>query len=807
MVRRGIGMMKRSLLAGVASVGLFAGTAGAADLPAAATVAAPFDWTGGYIGITAGGAWGAFDTTTSTGVNPATPFSNATLVAAVNAAGPQSVKTQGFAAGILAGYNWQNGPFLLGVEADLQALHLNGSAGSGAIAYPTMRGQFVVTAYSGINWLMTARARAGLVAGNGALVYLTGGLAVADVNTDYLFSPADSVLESAKLDAAQVGYVIGAGGETPLTAGLSLKAEYLHVKFRDATIAGSLPVSGTAQTFSHTTGVAANIVRLGLNYRFSGREGPASGVMAPKTPAKTTAWKMPAIGSAWEVEAGARAWFSSGAIGAPQPLLGTNGALVSRITMDGQDAVSGETFARVDHAGGMFVKGFLGAGAINRGTMNDEDFPADVAYSNTLQSTSGRIAYGTIDLGYSFLRAPGAKVGVFAGYSHYYQHVNAYGCTQLAGDQVCVPAGFVPANALSLVEDDRFDALRLGLSAQVMLTDRLRLTADAAYLPLVNFKGQDDHNLRQLLIPEASSNGNGVMLEGVLGYNVTDAWNVGIGGRYWAWNMRTGSVGFNFLGSSTPQPLQPGRFTSERYGMFVQSSYRWGGVRGTAPDAASAVPAAAASWSGFYVGGYLGGGWSKDVWSDPFGSTPAPFGTANVAGFGDTIRANGPLGGGQIGFDVQTGSWVYGIAVDAAGADLRGENTCFSGLGGVNCERVVNALGTVTGRVGYAFNRSLAYAKGGAAWTRARYGLNANTSALNLGTANTGVTSWGWTAGAGIENALTDTWAVFLEYDHIGMADTSVPFPAVAVINSQSISVRQQVDLIKLGLNYRFGRS
>ena len=186
------------------------------------------------------------------------------------------------------------------------------------------------------------------------------------------------------------------------------------------------------------------------------------------------------------------------------------------------------------------MKGFLGAGAINRGTMNDEDFPGDVAYSNTLQSSSGSIGYGTIDLGYAFLRAPGARVGVFAGYNYYHQHVNTYGCAQLAGDEVCVPAGFVPANVVALAEDDRFNSLRLGVSAQVMLTDRLKLTAEAAYLPWANFKGRDDHNLRQLLVPEASASGNGVMLEGILGYDITDAWNVGIGGRYWAWNMRPG---------------------------------------------------------------------------------------------------------------------------------------------------------------------------------------------------------------------------------------------------------------------------
>jgi opacity protein-like surface antigen len=304
-------------------------------------------------------------------------FSDAAFVGAINAAGANSAKTNGFATGLEAGYNWQNGPFLLGVEADLQSLHLNGAASSGAIRYPGGGGQFVVTSYSAANWLFTARARAGLVAGNGALFFLTGGLAVTHLNTDFVFSPANGVAESGKLDAAKAGYVIGGGGEAPLTDRLSVKAEYLYVKFSDTTTSGNLAAGPAPQAFTHTGNLAANILRLGLNYRFAGFDRRPEGVSLPvRVPAKMPAWQTPAIGTDWEVEAGARVWFSSGTIGAPQPLLDSTGALASRITFEGQDAVSGETFARIDHASGVFVKGFLGAGAINRGTMNDEDFPA-----------------------------------------------------------------------------------------------------------------------------------------------------------------------------------------------------------------------------------------------------------------------------------------------------------------------------------------------------------------------------------------------------------------------------------------------
>jgi opacity protein-like surface antigen len=578
------------------------------------------------------------------------------------------------------------------------------------------------------------------------------------------------------------------------------------VRFSDATVTGALPPPPN-QAFTHSADLAANIVRVGLNYRFVGADPrPTAAVMPVKAPLS----KAPAlIGSDWEVETGARLWFSTGTIGAPQPLLNSPEILASRLTYKDQDAVSGETFARVDHASGWFVKGFLGAGKITRGNMYDEDFPAFNAYSNTLQgNNSGSIGYANIDLGYTFLRAPGAKVGAFVGYNYYRQHVNTYGCTQLAGDAVCVPAGLLPANFIGIAEDDRFNSLRLGLSAQFMLTDRLKLTADIAYLPFVNFNGQDDHNARELLLPETSSRGNGVMLEAILGYAITDAWSVGIGGRYWAWNMRTGDVTFNFLGSSDPPPVEPGRFNTERYGVFVQTSYQWGN---TTPAAAAAarmptkapLVVAAMNWTGLYIGAHVGGGWSNDRWSDPFGSTPGSNGYFNVAGFGDTTHATGPLGGGQIGFNLQRGRWVVGVEADASAADLRGENTCFSGLVGLNCQRIVASLGSVTGRLGYAWDRSLAYVKAGGAWTNSTYNLNGNTSVLALGTGSTGVTAWGWTAGGGIEYALTNAWTARLEYDHIDIAGTNVPFPTVALVNAQNISVRQWIDVVKLGVNYK----
>jgi opacity protein-like surface antigen len=234
------------------------------------------------------------------------------------------------------------------------------------------------------------------------------------------------------------------------------------------------------------------------------------------------------------------------------------------------------------------------------------------------------------------------------------------------------------------------------------------------------------------------------------------------------------------------------------------------------PVKAPAVATAPMNWTGIYIGGHAGGGWSDGRWSDPFGSTtsiavsPPPPTAVNFAGFGDVTHATGPLGGGQIGANLQTGGWVLGVQADASSANLHGENTCFSGLGGVNCQHVVNAIGTAAGRAGFAWDRSLIYAKGGGAWTATNYSLFANTvqvyndtNPMTSGTGSTNVTAAGWVAGAGIEYAVTNNWTTSFEYDHIDVGSVGVAFPTVVPVNTQSISVRQTLDVFKLAVNYK----
>lgn len=799
--------MTRFLAASVSLVALASAVgANAAELAVKAPLAnappAPvlYDWSGPYLGLNAGAAWGAFDPRTSTICDgiicDSTPI--------VNAAGIQSINPLGFTGGLQAGYAWQWNHLVAGLEADFNYLHLNGEANSGAVHFLMGPRQAVISSYGDAEGLFTLRPRIGWAAGSW-LFYATGGLAVTDINDDFLLTvnTMGGMQEAGRIHGAlSAGYAAGGGIEAGITDRLSVKAEYLYLGF-GRSFAETTANSHPAQVTTQSADLRADMVRFGFDYHLNGADpaaGPYAGLMAAAVPA----WAAPIFDkSNWEFDAGVRTWFSSGTLGAANPLYGHSyNVLVSRLVFGDLDAVSGETYGRVDHSSGLFVKGYLGAGGMVGGHLNDEDFPLSGGYSNTLGPSAGSLGYGTIDLGYTFLKSPGAKVGAFVGYNYYAEHINAYDGQQLAGSPG--GSGSIP-NFIHVGEDDHFDALRLGLSTEYMLTDRLKFTGDAAYLPWADFRGQDDHNARQLLIPEAGSAGDGVMLEAVLGYDITENWNVGIGGRYWAWNLRNGTWTFDFLGGPPPGTPQFARFTAERYGTFVQADYHWGDTTGTTaahtllPVKAPVEAVAAVNWTGIYVGGHVGGGVSDDRWSDPF-----PTAGKNVAGFGDTIHGTGPLGGGQIGADWQAGQWVLGVQADASAADVRGNNTCFTGLSGLDCQSILGSVGTLSGRVGYAWNRSLLYAKAGGAWAGMTYHIDGiNNGGVALGTGSTNVTASGWVAGAGLEYALTGNWATMFECDHIDLGSMTMSFPTIAVINAYNISVRQTADVCKLGLNYK----
>jgi len=196
-------------------------------------------------------------------------------------------------------------------------------------------------------------------------------------------------------------------------------------------------------------------------------------------------------------------------------------------------------------------------------------------------------------------------------------------------------------------------------------------------------------------------------------------------------------------------------------------------------------------WTGLYLGGHGGGGLSDASVRDPTGATFAPPGTdVNVSG-------SGWLGGAQLGYNHQLGAWVFGIEGDLSYTDIRGSTTSPLGVG---ISTRLNWVGTVTGRIGIAWDRTLLYAKAGAAFGETSY-----TASVPLVVDFKGKdTRTGWTVGAGAEYAIWDNLSVKAEYNYIDLGTRTVtptspggvPLPADAKLSEH---------LFKLGANYKFG--
>jgi outer membrane immunogenic protein len=211
------------------------------------------------------------------------------------------------------------------------------------------------------------------------------------------------------------------------------------------------------------------------------------------------------------------------------------------------------------------------------------------------------------------------------------------------------------------------------------------------------------------------------------------------------------------------------------------------------------------SWSGFYAGGQLGGAWSQSDWqfeNHNYWNTLGP----RLLGTDFDIDASGVAGGGQVGFNYQAGAWVLGIEGSITAADLDG-NIQSPLFPTDTFTTEVNWFSTVTGRIGYAQGRWLAYAKGG--WAGADIGLHFSESDTKV---RAGACSWmnGWTVGGGAEYALGPGLSLGIEYDYAGLDTGRWTLPCVGCgtgvgggtpivdgeIAIQSVSAR---------LNYRFG--
>ncbi|AVO45638.1 outer membrane protein [Phreatobacter cathodiphilus] len=186
------------------------------------------------------------------------------------------------------------------------------------------------------------------------------------------------------------------------------------------------------------------------------------------------------------------------------------------------------------------------------------------------------------------------------------------------------------------------------------------------------------------------------------------------------------------------------------------------------PIAASVV-VPAFSWTGFYVGAHAGYGWGNSRFFN---------------GIAFPTSTNGPLIGGQLGFNYQFNQIVLGVEADLAYAAITGRASNLAAI-----SHRTNMLGSVRARAGFAANRALIYVTGGLGFQ------GAATAQTPVGPES--YSRVGYALGAGIEYAMTPNWTVKAEYMYYNFGTRTLG-PLYAG------TVRSDIHTVKLGVNYLF---
>jgi outer membrane immunogenic protein len=192
------------------------------------------------------------------------------------------------------------------------------------------------------------------------------------------------------------------------------------------------------------------------------------------------------------------------------------------------------------------------------------------------------------------------------------------------------------------------------------------------------------------------------------------------------------------------------------------------------------------TWTGCYIGGNGGGLWAKKDWTNTAGGTTA------------SMDISSGLAGGQVGCNYQVSTWVFGVQGDFDWTNATNSTT--DGFFGATTDQVkIKSLASVTGRVGYAWDRALYYVKGGGAWESDDYTI---TSPAFAAVASASETRTGWTIGGGGEYAFTNWLTGFAEYDFYDFGTKTDTFTGTF---ATTVSIKETKSVAKAGLNFKFG--
>jgi outer membrane immunogenic protein len=189
------------------------------------------------------------------------------------------------------------------------------------------------------------------------------------------------------------------------------------------------------------------------------------------------------------------------------------------------------------------------------------------------------------------------------------------------------------------------------------------------------------------------------------------------------------------------------------------------------------------SWAGLYIGGSAGFG---------TGDTETTIEGFSIADY----EVNGAIFGAHVGYNFQRGNVVFGVEAGINGTDMDGSQQILGPL--LTSERELDWYATAVARLGYASGKTLFYGFGGVAWADVTTKVG---SILLSDTIDSEDTHVGWTAGLGIEHALSDRFSVRLEYSHVDLGEGDGLLTEVGLDHEVDL----KFDAIKIGASYKFG--
>jgi opacity protein-like surface antigen len=745
--------LRQLFLAGTSLIAL-TGSALAADLPVAKAPppAVIASWAGFYLGAHGGYGWKRDE------------FSQPSRADFTSSQSINGIRSKGAVYGAQAGYNWQFGPVVTGLEIDFSVTDIKGSNGlSDSLVVPGLgSASSSETLGENVKYLGSARTRLGWLPAGNVLLYGTAGLAWErlDQTSDssefiqQFGQPNLSISRSLRSPTDKFGWVAGVGAEMMLGSPNWIgRVEYLHYDFGQVANASTVTqtIPARAPEVSTAGSQTIDIVRAGISYKFGEPSNIASAAYA-RAPIAAPIAAPPSSWAGFYLGGHGGYGWADNPTSVPLDFLFEAGPG----TVDGARSngwIAGGHFGR-NWQYDRFVTGLeldLSAADI-KGNSNTAAF-----VFNFFPPAPGTVAF---DEKVKYLGTVRGRLGWLPT-----ETILLYGTAGLAWER------FERAETVSQI------------TATGTITNRTVLPSD-------HFGWVAGAGVEVML---GSSNWIG-RLE-YLHYDF---------GRV---NTEV-ALAASLPGQSFSTASTAGRQTIDV--VRAGASYKFGpevGAVAAAPAMYAKAPRMLPplqSWAGFYFGAHAGYGWKDNDFSTDFGNG------AFIGG----ISSRGWLGGGQAGYNWQYARAVAGLELDGSATGIKGNSLA------VTSENLtetlsdnVKYLGTVRGRLGWTpAGNWLLYGTGGLAWERVHRSsvdVSVDPAFSRVSTGDAPRDHFGWVAGAGVESFIgSSNWIARLEYLHydFGTVEASnVRTSTVPGIPSRADrGGSQTIETVRAGVSYKF---